>query len=84
MLFRSFRNFREWLKKVDEHILRNPALALQEILKTTDYLEKFDIKNPDDQNRLDNIEELINVASQSENTLVFLENVALVQDGYLP
>lgn len=81
---RRFRNFREWLKKVDEHILRNPALALQEILKTTDYLEKFDVKNPDDQNRLDNIEELINVASQFEDTLVFLENVALVQDGYLP
>ncbi len=81
---RRFRNFREWLKKADENILNNPSLALQEILKTTDYLEKFDAKNPDDQNRLDNIEELINVASQFADTLVFLENVALVQDGVLP
>lgn len=81
---RRFRNFREWLKKADDKLLQNPSLALQKILKITDYLDKFDAKNPDDQSRLDNIEELINVASQFENTLVFLENVALVQDGFLP
>lgn len=81
---RRLRNFRAWLKKADEHLLNNPSLALQEILKTTAYLKKFDAKNPDDQNRLDNIEELMNVASQFEDTLVFLENVALVQDGFLP
>jgi DNA helicase II / ATP-dependent DNA helicase PcrA len=81
---RRFRNFQTWLKTADDTILNNPASALQEILKSTNYLEKFDPKNLDDQSRLDNIEELLNVASLFDNTLIFLENVALVQDGFLP
>ena len=81
---RRFKNFHNWLKNADEVVLNNPTSALQEILKATDYIEKFDAKNPDEQSRLDNIEELLNVASLFDNTLVFLENVALVQDGFLP
>jgi DNA helicase-2/ATP-dependent DNA helicase PcrA len=81
---RRFKQFQQWLKKADDDVLNNPAAALEEIIKATGYLGKFDSKNAEDQSRLDNIEELINVASQFDNTLVFLENVALVQDGFLP
>src|SRR5690606_14181799 len=39
--------------------------------------------DPEDLSRLDNIQELFNVASRFEDTLALLENIALVQDGYL-
>ncbi len=80
---RRFKNFQTWLKEIDDQVLDNPALALQGILQATHYLDKFNKKDPEDQSRLDNIEELLSVASQFENSQNFLENVALVQDGYL-
>lgn len=80
---RRFKNFQKWLREVEDQILDNPSLALQGILEATHYLDKFNKKDPEDQSRLDNIEELLNVASQFENSQYFLENVALVQDGYL-
>ncbi len=80
---RRFKDFQKWLRKVEDQILDNPSLALQGILEATHYLDKFNKKDPEDQSRLDNIEELLSVASQFENSQYFLENVALVQDGYL-
>lgn len=59
-----------------------PLSVLEKILKVTQYLEKFDKKDPDDQTRIENVQELLNVASQFSNTTEFLENIALVQDGY--
>lgn len=80
---RRFKDFQKWLREVEDQILDNPSLALQGILEATHYLDKFNKKDPEDQSRLDNIEELLSVASQFENSQYFLENVALVQDGYL-
>lgn len=81
---RRFMRFQEWLIKAEQNILNNPSLALQEIIKISEYNNKFDKNNPDDLSRLDNIDELLNVASLFEDSQIFLENVALVQDGYLP
>jgi DNA helicase-2/ATP-dependent DNA helicase PcrA len=63
--------------------LENPSSCLQGILESTLYLEKYDQKDQEDLARLDNIQELFNVASRFDNTLLLLENIALVQDGYL-
>jgi DNA helicase-2/ATP-dependent DNA helicase PcrA len=75
--------FFQWRKQVDQETLNQAALCLQAILEVTQYLQKFDRKDPEDQQRLENIQELLNVAAQSSSTVSFLENVALVQDGYL-
>lgn len=72
-----------WLSKIDQQTLENPSSCLQGIIENTHYLEKYDQKDPEDVARLDNIQELFNVASRFDNTLSLLENIALVQDGYL-
>ncbi len=80
---RRLQKFSQWLAKTDKIILENPSACLQGIIENTHYLEKYDQKDPDDVVRLDNIQELFNVASRFDNTLSLLENIALVQDGYL-
>lgn len=72
-----------WLEQVKPETLRNPSSCLQGIIENTLYLDKYDQKDPEDMMRLDNIQELFNVASRFDNTLLLLENIALVQDGYL-
>ncbi len=60
-----------------------PFTLLKGILKATNYLNKFDQKDPEDQARLENIQELLNTAAQFEDVNLFLENVSLVQDEQL-
>lgn len=60
-----------------------PFQALSEILSSTGYLKKFDEDDAQDVARLENVQELLNVASQFKDIPTFLENVALVQDQYL-
>lgn len=80
---RRLEKLEQWLAKTDRQILENPSSCLQGILESTNYLEKYDQKDPEDVARLDNIQELFNVASRFDNTVALLENIALVQDGYL-
>jgi DNA helicase-2/ATP-dependent DNA helicase PcrA len=80
---RRLEKFLLWLEKTPPATLENPSSCLQGILETTLYLDKYDQKDPEDVVRLDNIQELFNVASHFDNTLLLLENIALVQDGYL-
>jgi DNA helicase-2/ATP-dependent DNA helicase PcrA len=61
----------------------SPFQVLQEVLRITEYQDLFDKNDPEDVSRLENIQELMNVASQFTDAKVFLENVALVQDDYL-
>jgi DNA helicase-2/ATP-dependent DNA helicase PcrA len=77
---RRLAKFIEWRDKLQGN-LPNPHQALNEILLATNYQEKYDEKDPDDASRLENIEELVNVASQFEDIATFLENIALVQDN---
>ncbi|AKM81653.1 MAG: ATP-dependent DNA helicase PcrA [Candidatus Pacebacteria bacterium GW2011_GWF2_38_9] len=73
----------EWLSKTNQATIENPSTCLQGILENTLYLDKYDQKDAEDADRLANIQELFNVASRFDNTLLLLENIALVQDGYL-
>ncbi len=80
---RRYRKFKKWLQKANEDEdlnLDTPYEIIKGILKATDYLDKYDPQDPDDEDRLDNIKELLNVASQFNDTILFLENVSLVQD----
>lgn len=57
---------------------------LDRILKATDYLSLYDQKDEEDRQRLENIKELRSVAIEFPNLSQFLENVALVEQEYLP
>jgi DNA helicase-2/ATP-dependent DNA helicase PcrA len=80
---RRLAEFSQWLAKTATAALENPSTCLQGIIESTHYLDKYDPKDPDDLLRLDNIQELFNVASRFDNTLSLLENIALIQDDYL-
>jgi DNA helicase-2/ATP-dependent DNA helicase PcrA len=57
---------------------------LDKVLEETGYLDLYDPKNEEDLMRLENIKELRSVATEFPKILEFLENVALVQQEYLP
>ena len=57
---------------------------LDKILKETDYLSSYDEKDEEDRQRLENIKELRSVALEFPNLMQFLENIALVEQEYMP
>jgi DNA helicase-2/ATP-dependent DNA helicase PcrA len=82
---RRFVEFETWRGEIlnQPDPPKTPYDILQDVLEVTKYLEMFDKNDPDDASRLENIQELLNVAAQFHDPAVFLENVALVQDDYL-
>jgi DNA helicase-2/ATP-dependent DNA helicase PcrA len=78
---RRLAEFQTWA--IDAKPDLPPLELLQQILKVTKYLEMFDKNDPEDFARIENIQELLNVASQFTEGKVLLENVALVQDDYM-
>lgn len=62
-----------------------PTLELlDKTLQKTEYLSLYDEKDEDDRQRLENIKELRSVAVEFPNLSQFLENVALVEQEYMP
>ncbi len=80
---RKAKKFFEWLKKKKNKELTTIEY-LDEILETTDYLKSFDEKDPQDLARIENVKELRSVATEFPDLNQFLENVALIQQEYLP
>jgi len=78
------------LKKFQELVKKNknkaiPTLEwLDEILAKTDYLQIYDESDPQDLARVENVKELRSVAAEFPDLNQFLENVALIQQEYLP
>ncbi len=62
-----------------ETFANNPLGLLDDVLKTTGYLDLFDKEDEEDLVRMENIRELRSVASQFQNLSDFLENVSLVE-----
>lgn len=56
---------------------------LKEILTASEYTDRFDTHDEEDRAKLENIQELLNVAAQFPDLTSFLENIALVQDSYM-
>ena len=81
-----FKKFQEFQNEHDEKRIENiPTLELLDnVLSKTEYLSLYDEKDEDDRNRLENIKELRSVAVEFSNLSQFLENVALVEQEYLP
>jgi DNA helicase-2/ATP-dependent DNA helicase PcrA len=57
---------------------------LDEIINRTSYLDLYDEKDPEDKARIENIKELRSVAVEFPNLTQFLENIALVEQEYIP
>lgn len=74
-----------WVSKQnkDELVQTDPVELLKTILEITDYQSKYAKETEEHIQRLGNIQELLNVASQFETPHQFLENVALIQNDYL-
>lgn len=79
-----FKKFLDWQTQLQSAAtIDSPHQLISQILTITEYKKKLDIGDPEDAARLENIEELLNVASQFQDVSTFLENIALVQDNYL-
>lgn len=61
-----------------------PLKLLQEILLATKYRDLYDPGDPEEAVKLENINELLAHASQFADASIYLENIALIQDDYLP
>lgn len=57
---------------------------LDEVLDKTTYLAMYDNNDPEDRSRLENIKELRSVAIEFPSLIEFLENIALVEQEYVP
>ncbi len=81
--FNKFMDFTLTLE--DKNIEEIPTIELLDnVLKATEYLSLFDDKDEEDIARLENIKELRSVALSFPNLGQFLENVALVEQEYMP
>jgi len=84
---RRLKKFMDFTEKFDKEKYASKLTTLEildKVLKATDYLELYDKKDEKDLARLENIKELRSVATEFPQIESFLENVALVQQEYLP
>lgn len=79
-----FLDFREKFTSSNLQSEKSTLEILDETLKVTAYLDRFNSTDSEDLNRLENIKELRSVAAEFRILWQFLENVALVEQEYLP
>ncbi len=71
--------FETWLAKEVEGLTGLPPQELlSRLMEQTNYLGRFDEKDEEDAARVENIRELLAVASEFDQVVEFLENVALI------
>ncbi len=80
----KFLEYVEELKNNDQLDKKETIEILDEVLNKTLYLELYDDKDPEDKARIENIRELRSVAIEFPVLNQFLENVALVEQEYMP
>ncbi len=83
---RRLKKLQAWINSKDKDTINQtpPLELIKEILSASQYLEKYNSEDQEDKDRLQNIEELLSVASQFKSSVNFLENVSLVQDNQMP
>lgn len=81
--FEKFLEFISSLQDVDLNQKQTIEL-MDNVLKATNYLDLYDPKDEEDAERLENIKELRSVAIAFPIIETFLENVALVEQEYMP
>ena len=77
------KKFRELVKKNKQKEI-STLEWLDQILAKTEYLQIYDENDPQDLARVENVKELRSVATEFPDLNQFLENVALIQQEYLP
>lgn len=76
------RKYQSFLARVGEiNNTLSPSEILADVLEVSEYLSRFDEKDPEDAGRVENIRELASVAEKFGNLDEFLENVALMETG---
>src|SRR5579859_518507 len=78
---RKYEVFLNWLPQNQSLKDEAPLKILEAILAITEYKTRYDENDPEDFSRLENIQELLNVAAQFTEVATFLENIALLQDN---
>jgi DNA helicase-2/ATP-dependent DNA helicase PcrA len=84
---RNLAKYLDWKTEMMSHYQLEellPRPLIQDILTHTNYQDRYDTKDPEDLSRLENIEELLRVAEQFNKVTDLLENIALIQNDYLP
>lgn len=81
---RRLEKFETWRAKLKDEDIHDaePHKLLEKILEETEYLSKFSEQVEEERQRMENVQELVNMASQFSGLSQFLENVALLQDNY--
>lgn len=79
------KKFLEFQENFGEKIKELKTIdVMDSVIKATEYLTMFDEKDEEDRARLENIKELRSVAIEFPIPSEFLENVALVEQEYIP
>lgn len=82
--FVAFLNYVEDFNRSKDIMKITTIDLLDEILDKTQYLKMYDEHDAEDRNRLENIKELRSVAIEFPEIIQFLENIALVEQEYVP
>lgn len=80
----QFIEFQQRFNDSNHFTIKSTLELLDTVLKTTNYLSLYDQKDEQDRQRLENIKELRSVAIEFPTLSQFLENVALVEQEYMP
>ncbi len=82
--FEDFEFYRQEFNEANYAEKKETITIIDEALKRSGYLERYDAEDSEDRARLENIKELRSVAIEFPNLIQFLENVALVEQEYMP
>ena len=82
--FGDFESYRQEFNEANYIEIKNTIEIIDAVLKRSAYLERYDTEDSEDRGRLENIKELRSVALEFPNLVQFLENVALVEQEYMP
>jgi len=81
---KRLKKFQTLLKNTQDLNDLSTLEILDKILETTEYLQVYDENDPQNLARIENVKELRSVAAEFPDLNQFLENVALIQQEYLP
>ncbi len=82
--FEEFEFYRREFNEANYIETKTTIEIIDEVLKRSGYLDRYDAEDSEDRARLENIKELRSVALEFPNLIQFLENVALVEQEYMP
>lgn len=80
---RRYEQFRRYAETVGTKTNIPTRELLEGVLSATTYVERFDLEDPEDQVRVENVKELLSVAEAYPKLETFLEQVALMESAQM-